>query len=1003
MMAVVSLRCNLSLPVTLLAGFLFLSTIFPGTAAAQGIGIGNGFPFTADPRDTAAAPYLPDPYDGPAGNRGFVQADAEGNLQFADGTPVRFAGVTLSATACFPDSLAAVEEARRLRKLGVNLVRFQYMDYSYDWAAAASILDPETGFRSIRPDQARKFDWFVYQLKLNGIYSALTLMSARAPRAEDGLPQNILDSLPWIGQGVHFLYPQTRAAHKVTASALLEHVNPFTGNAYKNEPAIASLEILHRQSMLTMHHSSYDFAGVLYSWHMSARLDTLYNNRLRNKYGSTSALAAAWNVPTPQGGYPNKIKEGSFEGAFEAEWTFSGNNGVSVTPILSGQNVPDGQYAMQLRVRNTAGDIYAASMWQVIDVEFNTIYRLTFKAKTSNAEGRSLTLGIFAGDGGLYPGVFQTVEISPDWEEDTLTFLVPVSNTVPQYLYMWYGDKDGELSFDDIRLHEVGPVGLLPDENLENTAVRRNGWGANTILSGQRFIDQMEFYSQLDKEYFGDLYRYLRDTVGARQIMTGAEHTWASTPLDAAVEKEFDLSQSAQGWDWIGTENGSWMLRNWSPLRTTWAGATYSYAALANHRQPYVISFASPYPNRYQAESMLQVPAYALLQDWDGFIWDNYDEDRGDNRNDYIDSADWYGMRNNPVVSALMPSVSQMLRHGLVAPARNIIRLQHTADQLGLLARLEGAWGAYGIPGGMDGFGAAISRIVLDSVNGTEFTQANDYAFEGQSDGEANSDTREIRWEYARGTLTIDAPQAQGVSGLLNRPGGLSLRKLDVNAFTLNETATLLWVPLDPEQPLEKPGSRSLLTLITRAEPTGWIWADTSTASVWGHGPMLLDPARVQIDFKTGTDVGNVIVQPLDRTGMPTGEPLTVTRAGSDFRVTIDQSATGSVWYGVEMVPAGMSVGEEGSAAKEGELQAVPNLIDGRGTLFLRLPSAAAEARVVLYDPLGRPVRTLYDGRAEEGETRIDFSADGLAAGTYFVKARIGAQTVLATEVRVVQ
>ena len=40
-----------------------------------------------------------------------------------------FYGVSLVNTACFPDSVSAIIVAKRLRKLGVNLVRFWGWDY----------------------------------------------------------------------------------------------------------------------------------------------------------------------------------------------------------------------------------------------------------------------------------------------------------------------------------------------------------------------------------------------------------------------------------------------------------------------------------------------------------------------------------------------------------------------------------------------------------------------------------------------------------------------------------------------------------------------------------------------------------------------------------------------------------------------------------------------------------------------------------------------------------
>ena len=970
----------------------FLLCIAAETLWAQNIGIQNGFPFSADPLDTASSPYLPGLPDGPAGTHGFLRTNEEGNLEFEDGTPVRFVGVTIGSTACFPDSLNAVAEARRLRKLGVNLVRFRYMDFSYDWAAPASILNPADGFRSLAPDQARRFDWFVYQLKRNGIYTALTLLSARAPRPEDGFGEGVLDTVPWLGQGLQFIYPQARSAHKHVARELLNHVNPFTGLSYREEPAVAMVEILHRRAMNTFHRLAYDIydPGVsLLNRRHTRRVDTLYNDWLRKKYGGTATLADRWNVVPPEGGYPNIVKGGSFEESqeWDREWSFNAGNGLSVLPILTRDSVPDGAEALTLRVRDGKANVYDAYMWQTVGLEFNRIYRLSFRAKCGNQDGRILRLALFAAQGGLSPGFNEARQINPWWEEHEAFLLIPVDNgNVTTSLYFFYGDKEGELVIDDIRLQEVAPVGILPGESLENYSVARNPWGENPGLSSRRFIDQYEFYRELDEDYFSDLKRFVRDSIGARQPISGSEHIWASTVMDVAAQQEMDFGMSAQGWDWVGSENGRWLVRNYSPLRQTWAGALYNHTMFARARKPLITSFGSPFPNRYQAESMLKNPAYLLLQDWDGFIFDTWDEDRGDNRRDYIDSADWNSMRNNPVVSGMMPAVSQIIRHGLIAPARTTIRLQHTAEQIDLLPRFAGNWGAYGVPGGVNGFAATILRLVVDSLDAETFTQANDFSFPAQSDGEVNSDTREIRWEVARGTMSVNTPRVQGVSGLLNRPGGIDLDLLEINAFSLNETATILWVPLDPEKELNKPG-RSLLTVVTRTEPTGWSWDDTTTAGTWGEGPMLLDPVRVELEFKVGGDVKDVILQPLDEEGMPWGEPLQGTKVGADYRVTIDQGETRTIWYSVELVPSGSAVDPDVIVGDKGVgIRVLPNVVTDRGTILIDLPDGGGPLRISLHDELGREAALVREGFFPEGETRIDFLTDGLAAGLYFVR-----------------
>lgn len=967
--------------------FLLLGLITP--LAAQDIGITGGFPWTADPSDTTASPLMPTLPAGVAGAHGFVESNDEGNLRFGDGTPVRFVGVTISGSACFPDSAAAIAEARRLRVLGVNLVRFRYMDFSYDWAGGLSILNPADGFRSLEPAQTRRFDWFVHQLKENGIYTGLTLQSARVPRLEDGIPAYVLDSLPWIAQGMNYLYPQARAAHKHVARQLLDHVNPFTGTAYKAEPAIATVELMHGQGMNTIHRLNWDSYEpfAYYSWKHTRRVDTLYNDWLRAKYGTTAALAAAWNETPPQGGYPNLLTEGSFEGEFDRYWTFGQGNGLSVLPLLEQDSVPHGAAALTLRVRDALGNVGDAYMWQPVELEYNTIYRFSFKAKGSNPEGRTLTAVIGAAQGGLNPGFNQSATVLPYWSTHEMFFLVPVENTVPTYLYLFFGDKEGELTIDDVRLEEYQPTGLTAAERLETSTVARDRWGARPVLSGARHADQYGFYHDLESEYVGDLTRFVRDTIGSGALIVGTQQIWASTLLDAAAQSATDLSMSSQGWDYISGEGGTWHIRNYSQIRQGVYGPTYYHPMFALEGKPMIVSFASPFPNRFLNESFLMNPSYMLLQDYDGIIFDTWDEDRLDNRPDIIDSADWNGMRNNPVTSALMPAISQIVRNGLIAPARTTIRLQHTAGQLLQLPRLAGSWGAYGVPGGINGAIPAISRVVTDSLDATEFTQANDFAVPAQAEGELMSDTRELRWEVARGIFNVNTPFVQGASGHLNRPGGIQLDNLEITPFSTNETATVLWVPLDPEVELAAPG-RSLLTIVTRSEPTEWMWnpADSTTGVQWGHGPMLMEPTRMQLEFAPTLAVDAVTITPLDQRGEPIGEPIAATKTGANYRITIDQSTMNAVWFSVDFFSDGLDVAPEEIAAAAGvRMRLLPNIVDEHGTIGLRADTPQ-QIVVTLRDGLGRACGTLYSGTIGAAEERIDFDAMGLPVGSYMVE-----------------
>lgn len=968
-----------------LAAFLLMLAL--PALHAQPLGIVDGFPYTVDPSDTAASSFLPQLTDMPAGAEGFLQHDAAGNFRFADGHPVRFYGVTFQWSACFPDSVDAIVTAARLRKLGVNLVRLQYMDNAYDWGQQSTFLDRTSGFRSLHAGQMQRLDWFIHQLRQHGIYIYLILQSSRVPRASDGIGPGA-DSAMWLGMELNYLYPQARAVNKEVARLLLDHVNPYTGVAYREEPAIAMIELADQGSLISRYRqgqTEYRPADYGFSWRNSARLDTLHTRFLMEKYGSKEALAAAWQVSPPPGGFPDLLREGGFEGDFERAWNINAYDGVTVSKILmQGDSVPEGSLSLTLRVRNGGGNIYAAYMMQSVDLEFNTLYRLSFRAKCSNPGGRTLLIS-GSQDGGLGAGLYTTVGVTPYWKLQEVHFLVPVRSATPFTLAMWYGDVEGDLEIDDVQLHAVAGTGLRPVEMPEQAMVARIPWNspANALVTSRRVEDQSEFYMTLESDYLQDMRSYVSDSIGARQLVTGAGHYWASGYMEAAIAGDFDFSTVTSGWDWVSGDAANWQVRNYSQLRNEWGGSISAMTMRAHRGQPYVGAFSQPYPNRYQIESMLMLPAYSLLQDWDGLIWDVYADDRFASPEKFIDTAIHLPFARNPLMISMMPAVAHIFRNGLLERARTTLNLRHSAAQALLLPRMESAWGYYAVPGQMNGRAMLVNRVVIDSTNAAYFTQRDDISFAPELEGEAQSDTREILWEYNRGVLSIDAPRVQGTSGYLTRAGGITLANVTVDLLSANETATVLWVPLDTSRRLEGAG-RSLLVMASRTEPAGWHWLDSTHADAWGTGPMLLDPMRVRLIFRPHDSVNAVRITPLDSSGMPAGAPVTTLKKGTTITVLVDQKETRAVWYGVELLsdPA-TSVPD---AHDRPVLLASPGVTSDRSYITVAPARPLDDARLELFDMLGRRVALLHAGRIGTGGETVRLDASGLPAGQYLVR-----------------
>ena len=178
----------------------------------------------------------------PAGKRGFVHADGE-DLRFADGTLARFWGVNVNGGACFPSREYAPKCARRLAQAGCNLIRFHQMDAEWDTPNLFGFTKGKrvTTTRTMDPRSLDSLDYFVYCLKQEGIYVYLDMMTYRKFKEGDGVVQHELlpdSAKPWSITNRHLIDLQ-----KEFMTQLWTHVNPYTGIAYKDDPAIVLTEI----------------------------------------------------------------------------------------------------------------------------------------------------------------------------------------------------------------------------------------------------------------------------------------------------------------------------------------------------------------------------------------------------------------------------------------------------------------------------------------------------------------------------------------------------------------------------------------------------------------------------------------------------------------------------------------------------------------------------------------------------------------------------------------
>jgi hypothetical protein len=242
-----SLRKNIWFGRFALAGIVSVTCACVSGAKAADAEAPKLFPFALPWDDGAPGPTdLSHWLKKPAGVDGFVFAK-RAHLYVNDASErsglrrVRFMGVNTSFAANFPTHEQAEKTAARLAKFGVNCVRLHHMDRD---PAPKGLWNAD--MVTFNPEQLDRLDYFAAQLKARGIYTNINL---HVSRFYPGMPQ--WDTMPMFHKGVDLFMPEMIALQKQFARDLLHHVNPYTGLAYFEDPAVAIVEINNENGLIS--------------------------------------------------------------------------------------------------------------------------------------------------------------------------------------------------------------------------------------------------------------------------------------------------------------------------------------------------------------------------------------------------------------------------------------------------------------------------------------------------------------------------------------------------------------------------------------------------------------------------------------------------------------------------------------------------------------------------------------------------------------------------------
>ncbi len=408
--------------------------------------------------------------------------------------------------------------------------------------------------------------------------------------------------------------------------------------------------------------------------------------------------------------------------------------------------------------------------------------------------------------------------------------------------------------------------------------------------------DAARFLVECQRGFYREMYRFLRG-LGFKGVITASNWITASPEILGPLEKYtytvgdfidrhgyFGCHSRGEASEWSVRDGHTYCDRSALCFDPEEPGKpkTFVHPAMdpSYDGKPSMISETTwNRPNRYRSEAPLFYAVYGALQGSDAIVHFALDTAAWSVKPGFF-MQPWTLM--SPAMMGQFPAAALIYRKGLVATGDMLVDLDL---KVGDLLDLKGT------PMPQD---AALDELRLKDVpKGTtlkpgnvidplvhfagrtnvNFTDRGGATLLNDSESLINrrrqvvtSSTRQLRLDYGRGVLFIDAPAAQGISGSLREAGAAELTDLSISSRM--ELGHIVVVSLDGK-PLASSG-RVLLQVMSEEKPTDFRTepapgGERKITSI-GHDPWLAKEFDGVVKFKR-TDAAKLKVNALDFNG----------------------------------------------------------------------------------------------------------------------------------------
>lgn len=190
----------------------------------------------------------------PAGKHGFLEVQGD-KFVFEDGKEAKFWGTNFNSRCNFPSAEFSEKVAKRLAKIGINMVRLHQLDAEWSTPNIFQFTKGKCKGNTLDldPESMKRLDYLIYCLKQEGIYLYLDMLTYRKFKSGDGV-ENTIGLIDAARPHNHF-NARLIELQKKFCYDVWTHVNPYTGLAYKDEPAIVLTEIANEASLFCKYHA----------------------------------------------------------------------------------------------------------------------------------------------------------------------------------------------------------------------------------------------------------------------------------------------------------------------------------------------------------------------------------------------------------------------------------------------------------------------------------------------------------------------------------------------------------------------------------------------------------------------------------------------------------------------------------------------------------------------------------------------------------------------------